>query len=81
MIVAFLLGERPAERSFYVPPSSSVAMSDTQPASWFAHADLNGDGDISRREFVGSNEQFSRLDADRDGYVGAAEAVAVPAAE
>jgi Ca2+-binding EF-hand superfamily protein len=77
LIVAFLLGEQPSERSFYVPPSAAVSTteSDEPLPAWFKHADLNGDGDVSRREFLGSGEQFDQLDANKDGYVGPAEAV------
>jgi Ca2+-binding EF-hand superfamily protein len=72
MIVAFLLGEQASERSFYVPPSAvvSAATSDKPLPAWFSHADLNGDGDVSRREFLGSTQQFDRLDGNRDGYLG-----------
>lgn len=41
---------------------------------WFRRMDRNGDGDVSRREFLGSRDQFDRLDRDRDGLVGPAEA-------
>jgi Ca2+-binding EF-hand superfamily protein len=77
MVVAFLRGEAANERSFYVPPSAAVlaTKSDKAPAaSWFTHADLNGDGDVSRREFLGSGEQFDRIDANKDGYIGPLEA-------
>jgi Ca2+-binding EF-hand superfamily protein len=81
MIVAFLLGEAANQESFYVPPSSAIAMvkSDVEPPTWFLRADLNGDGDISKREFVGSFEQFARIDDNRDGYVDVAEASAFTA--
>ena len=45
----------------------------TGPA-WFLAADRNGDGDVSRREFLGPAAAFGRLDADRDGLIDAAEA-------
>jgi hypothetical protein len=77
MIVAFLLGENPGEQSFYVPQSMTTAASGIEPPAWFEHADLNGDGDISAREFVGSTAHFSKLDANRDGYVGSDEAAAI----
>jgi hypothetical protein len=80
MVVAFLRGERPAEDSFYLPPSAPPTNSSKSAPAWFTSADLNGDGDVSPREFLGSREQFSRLDADGDGYVAAAEAVS-PQAE
>lgn len=78
MIVAFLLGEQANEQSFYVPPSPAISATSDKPLPpWFTHADLNGDGDVSRREFLGSNEQFSKFDADGDHYMSAAEAASV----
>ena len=74
MIVAFLRGESPAEQSFYVPAVAPTAEGDGAIAGWFAHADFNGDGDVSRREFVGPEDQFARLDANGDGYVSRNEA-------
>jgi Ca2+-binding EF-hand superfamily protein len=42
--------------------------------SWFTDMDRNRDGDLSRSEFLGNNEQFKQLDRDGDGLVGASEA-------
>lgn len=41
---------------------------------WFRKMDLNGDGDVSRREFLGSSADFRRIDADGDGLIDAREA-------
>ena len=38
--------------------------------------DRNRDGDVSRREFLGTREQFDRLDRDHDGLIAPAEAEA-----
>ena len=74
MIVAFLRGERDAEDSFYRPQSDAARTSFASAPAWFIRTDFNGDGDISRREFLGTTEQFSRLDLDHDSFVSAAEA-------
>jgi Ca2+-binding EF-hand superfamily protein len=42
--------------------------------AWFRAMDRNGDGVVSRREFLGPPEVFRRLDADGDGMISAAEA-------
>jgi Ca2+-binding EF-hand superfamily protein len=41
---------------------------------WFRKMDRNGDGDVSRREFLGSIEQFRRIDNDGDGLIDVPEA-------
>ena len=43
---------------------------------WFYHMDKNGDGDVSPREFLGTKEQFQKLDANRDGLIELKEAEA-----
>jgi Ca2+-binding EF-hand superfamily protein len=36
--------------------------------------DRNGDGDVSTTEFLGSREQFRRIDTDGDGLIDVGEA-------
>lgn len=73
MIVAFIRDEPASARNFYVPPRIRGAASGEQPPAWFRHADLNDDGDVSRREFVGSVERFEEFDANDDGFLSVEE--------
>ena len=41
---------------------------------WFRKMDRNGDGDVSRREFLGTDEDFRKIDKDGDGLIDADEA-------
>jgi len=38
--------------------------------------DRNRDGDVSRREFLGTDEEFRRIDTDGDGLISVEEAEA-----
>lgn len=42
--------------------------------AWFSKMDRNGDGDVSRREFLGPAELFRKLDRDGDGLISPDEA-------
>jgi hypothetical protein len=42
--------------------------------------DRNGDGDISRTEFLGTRDEFDAIDTDRDGLISLGEAEAWDAA-
>ncbi|MBM81990.1 MAG: hypothetical protein CMJ78_15575 [Planctomycetaceae bacterium] len=42
--------------------------------AWFRKMDFNRDGDVSRREFLGNDEAFKKLDQDNDGLIDASEA-------
>jgi Ca2+-binding EF-hand superfamily protein len=43
---------------------------------WFRKMDRNRDGDVSRKEFLGTDEQFKAIDTDGDGLISAEEAEA-----
>lgn len=44
---------------------------------WFRRMDRNQDGDLSRREFLGTRQQFDTLDTDQDDLIDVDEAEAV----
>jgi len=41
---------------------------------WFRKMDRNGDGDVSRREWLGGMEDFKKIDTDGDGLISVEEA-------
>lgn len=53
--------------------TGTVVTSSSRPA-WFTKMDRNHDGDLSRREFLGSLADFNRLDADHNGLLDPSEA-------
>jgi Ca2+-binding EF-hand superfamily protein len=54
--------------------TTSVAGGQRSAPLWFQKMDRNQDGDISPREFLGSDESFRKLDADGDGLISVTEA-------
>jgi Ca2+-binding EF-hand superfamily protein len=71
--------KRPAEprRTMAVvrPQSqSTIAAPRESGPEWFRRMDRNYDGDVSRREFLGSRKTFDQLDTDHDGLLSPEEA-------
>lgn len=76
MIVAFMRGGMGGD-VFYSPPRTPPVAASAEAPDWFRHADFNGDGDVSRREFLGEPVRFQELDGDGNGFVDVGEAVNV----
>jgi Ca2+-binding EF-hand superfamily protein len=47
--------------------------------AWFTKMDRNNDGDVSRQEFLGTDEEFRAIDTDGDGLISPEEARAFEA--
>ncbi|MDB5351949.1 MAG: hypothetical protein JWN86_3196 [Planctomycetota bacterium] len=74
-------GGNPAAAVF---PLASLVPPRPRPAAgpaWFRKMDRNRDGDVSRREFLGTRDQFDRLDRDHDGLIAPNEAEAATPAK
>lgn len=77
---------RPDLPGFPFSPSAGPAMG-PQPSGpaapgaprWFQKMDVNGDGEVTPREFLGTAEQFQAIDTDGDGALGGEEASAYEA--
>jgi Ca2+-binding EF-hand superfamily protein len=50
------------------PPNNNGA------PEWFTRMDRNGDGDITMKEFLGTKEDFQKLDTNNDSFIEPAEA-------
>ncbi len=80
-----LVARRPIQGGFVRPsgpfsPVASRASYSPDTPTWFRKMDRNGDGDVSRREFLGTRQDFDRFDDDHDGLLSPDEAVRAAAA-
>lgn len=56
------------------PGTMSMSVAPRRGPLWFRKMDRNGDGDVSQREFLGSRDDFRRIDTDGDGLISFEEA-------
>lgn len=55
-------------------PNQTQPVAPSRGPVWFRKMDRNGDGDVSRTEYVGTRAEFDAIDADRDGLISLGEA-------
>jgi Ca2+-binding EF-hand superfamily protein len=60
----------------YSPSYRSEPAGPTAGPLWFRKMDRNRDGDVSRKEFIGTDEEFRQLDTNGDGLISLEEAIA-----
>jgi hypothetical protein len=58
----------------YLNPAGTGESRSTRGPAWFRKMDHNDDGDVSRKEFLFSDEQFRKIDTDGDGLISVEEA-------
>jgi Ca2+-binding EF-hand superfamily protein len=74
MFLGLARGSLENQDALFVPPSIASRGPSADAPRWFSSMDTSRDGLISRREFLGTAEQFAQLDGNQDGFVDAAEA-------
>jgi Ca2+-binding EF-hand superfamily protein len=55
--------------ALFTPSMAALASNAEKAPRWFSSMDANRDGVISRREFLGTNDQFSQLDQNQSGLL------------
>ncbi len=82
MFVSESPNSSPAQALTTVMQMASQAAGTKRPAGgplWFRKMDRNSDGDVSRKEWLGTTEQFHAIDTDGDGLISVEEAEAYEA--
>lgn len=67
--IGIVRGLPPMGAAPYTTPPAAPKEPEPNIPRWFTRMDANGDGSISRREFLGTSEQFEELDLDGDQFV------------
>ncbi|HUE72893.1 MAG TPA: hypothetical protein VMP01_18555 [Pirellulaceae bacterium] len=81
MFIGLARGSLENQDALFVPPSIATRGPSPDAPRWFSSMDTSRDGLISRREFLGTAEQFAELDRNQDGFVDGGEAKAAATSE
>ncbi len=68
--------DRTADAQFVIAGNPNPFTIPLRGPVWFQKMDRNGDGDVSRTEFLGTKAEFDAIDTDHDGLISFAEAEA-----
>jgi Ca2+-binding EF-hand superfamily protein len=74
LVIGLARGSLENMDALFVLPPLVVRATAADTPRWFTAMDANGDGAISRREFLGAHDTFVGLDTNGDGLLDAAEA-------
>ena len=74
MVVGLARGSLQNQDALFIPPTIASRAPATETPRWFTSMDTSRDGLISRREFLGTIDQFGQLDGNDDGFVDPTEA-------
>jgi Ca2+-binding EF-hand superfamily protein len=74
LLIGLARGSVETPDATFAPPRILARGPDEHSPRWFTAMDANQDGVISRREFLGSADQFARMDRDQNGLLELGEA-------
>ncbi|MFM9118041.1 MAG: hypothetical protein ACKOU6_17975 [Planctomycetota bacterium] len=75
---AAFLPRRPAKRRHSAADAQTAADKPAELPAWFVRMDLDGDGQLSRREWLGGTAQFKQLDQNQDDHLSWPEVQSTP---
>lgn len=75
-VLSFTQGTAGSRRTGYGGRTANRTVRTPAGPKWFVHMDKNADGDITLREFLGTKQQFAKLDKNKDGFIEPKEAEA-----